>query len=418
MPWLISWRRRRRYRDDYEHGAVSAIVAIMLSGGVLLGMGALVIDVGQLYVEREQLQTGADAASWKIAMACVNKPATCAAAAFSGNYAAPAVTYAKANASDGLADAQICLNNIGCPAWKTAVTCPPNLANPGQYVEVRTTTVTNSPSNNTLVPPSFAGALSGVNYQGKQVGTCARVNWGPPADVNKVFALGISLCDFNRMTLGNTVQYGPIGSAVGQLTGLYPLVGLPAPTGMSDDIVPAALPAKVLNIAIPNCPGFGLDLSIPRGYVWLNNPDGTLPDANCMITAKVNAWHGSFALSGLTTGALGTACANKLAGLRGKPVLVPIFDITQFTVLTLVTSYRVVGYAPFVVTAYTGLLGGVLTGVGSLLGGSLAGLLADALCAVSNCIKGYFTKTLVPAVNPQFGSAGTNFGATIIGRTG
>jgi Flp pilus assembly protein TadG len=417
MPWLTRWRRRR---DDYEHGAVAAIVAVMLSGGVLLGMGALVIDVGRLYVEREQLQTGADAASWKLAMACVSKPTTCAnATTFATNYATPAITYAKANASDGAADAQACLNNTGCPVWKTAVTCPANLASPGQYVEVRTTTVTTSATNNTLIPPSFAGALAGINYQGKQVGTCARVNWGPPADVNKVFALGISLCDYNRMTNNGTVQYGPITSTVGQLTGLYPLIGLPAPTGTSDDVIPAALPAKVLNIALPNCPGFGLDLSIPRGYVWLNNPDGSLPDANCMITAKVGAWHGSFALSGLTTGALGTACATKLAGLRGKPVLVPIFDITQFTgLLGLVTNYRVVGYAPFVITAYTGLLGGVLTGVGSLLGGSLAGLLGNVLCATSNCIEGYFTKTLVPAVNPQFGSAGTNFGATIIGRTG
>lgn len=240
---------RRRRRDRHEHGAVASIVAIMLAGGVLLGMGALVVDVGQLYVEREQLQTGADAASWKIAMACAKTPATCTSA----NHTATAVDYAKRNASDNAANAQICLNNTGCPVWNTAVTCPPNLANPGKFVEVRTTTVTSSGA--TLFPPTFAGALAGINYKGKQVGTCARVNWGPPADVQKIFSLGISLCDYRRMTSNGTVLYGPLPNFLGNLTGLYPLIGLPAPSMGSDDVIPAALPAKVLNIALPNCPG-------------------------------------------------------------------------------------------------------------------------------------------------------------------
>jgi uncharacterized membrane protein len=48
-------------RRTSEHGAVAALVAVLLAAGVLFGSGALVIDVGLLYSEREQLQSGADA---------------------------------------------------------------------------------------------------------------------------------------------------------------------------------------------------------------------------------------------------------------------------------------------------------------------------------------------------------------------
>jgi uncharacterized membrane protein len=57
-------RSNRRKRDDYEHSAIGMTLAVLLSGGVLFGMGAIVVDVGHLYVEREELQSGADAAGW------------------------------------------------------------------------------------------------------------------------------------------------------------------------------------------------------------------------------------------------------------------------------------------------------------------------------------------------------------------
>src|SRR5690606_25022436 len=51
-------RRRRRRRG--ERGAVTTLVAVLLAGNVLLGMAALALDVGLYYVEREELQSGAD----------------------------------------------------------------------------------------------------------------------------------------------------------------------------------------------------------------------------------------------------------------------------------------------------------------------------------------------------------------------
>ena len=48
---------RLGHRAGRDRGAVSMIVGVLLAGGVLLGMTALVVDIGQLYAEREELQS-------------------------------------------------------------------------------------------------------------------------------------------------------------------------------------------------------------------------------------------------------------------------------------------------------------------------------------------------------------------------
>jgi hypothetical protein len=155
---------------------------------------------------------------------------------------------------------------------------------------------------------------------------------------------------------------------------------------------------------------------VPRGYVWLNGPNGLAPDSDCMIDLDVGDWGHSFTLSGLFT----SNCVTKLQTLRatGQPVLVPIYDQLQPAVLSVTPGYHIVGFAPFVITGYTSVLPG-LTGAltSTISGGSLTTVLNKTLCGLSNCIYGYFTKSLVPMVKPKFGT-GSNFGATVIGRTG
>ncbi|GIF00042.1 Tad domain-containing protein [Paractinoplanes rishiriensis] len=401
-----------RRRAGSDHGGVAAILAVLLSGGVVLGMSALVIDLGQLYVEREQLQSGADAASMKVALNCANNSISCSSALQSP----VAVAYAKKNAKDGQADAQICLSGTTCPTWNTAVTCKPlRTPAPGQsignWVEVRTTTVTSTGS--TLFPPTFAGALAGGNYKGKQVGTCARVNWGPPA-VDKVFALGISMCDWKRMTSNGSTFYGPLDTLLSQ-AGLYSILGLTKPAVGADSAIPQAAALNALGLPIPSCTTPVIDLTEPRGYVWLHHPDLTPPDSNCMLSLKIGDKPRGFLLSGLT---IGNTCVQKLAAVRGgPPILVPIFDEISPALVSLAPEYRVAGFAPFVVTGYTSLLPGVVGAVGSLLSGGLLPAVANILCGLSACIYGYFTRTLVPKAAPVFGT-GPNFGATVIGRTG
>ncbi len=54
---------------------------MLIGGGVLTGMGALVVDVGQLYQERAELQNGADAAALGVAKSCALGTCTPAVAA-------------------------------------------------------------------------------------------------------------------------------------------------------------------------------------------------------------------------------------------------------------------------------------------------------------------------------------------------
>ena len=81
----------RLLRRD-ERGVVAVLVGLLI-GGVLLGLGALVIDVGQLYQERAQLQNGADAAAIAVAKSCIYTTCTASGAL------STAVTYAGENAA-------------------------------------------------------------------------------------------------------------------------------------------------------------------------------------------------------------------------------------------------------------------------------------------------------------------------------
>ena len=63
----------RRLGSDNEKGAVSVIVAILLV--TLLGFVAIAVDVGVIYSERAQLQSGADASAIAVAQKCAKNTA-------------------------------------------------------------------------------------------------------------------------------------------------------------------------------------------------------------------------------------------------------------------------------------------------------------------------------------------------------
>jgi Flp pilus assembly protein TadG len=122
-------------RDD--RGVIGVLVAVLLGGGVLLGMGALVIDVGQIYQNRAELQNGADAGALAAARQCAlgncaPTSATITALTY-GDSNASALTQQTADAvvcgSDGLGD---CSTLVG-----TGLTnCPPDPTNGQHYVDV------------------------------------------------------------------------------------------------------------------------------------------------------------------------------------------------------------------------------------------------------------------------------------------
>jgi uncharacterized membrane protein len=77
-----------------ERGAVAALVVILMGSGVLVGLGAVVVDAGQIYAAASQVQNSADAAALKIAAACATNPPGTACASNPGNSATSAYTVA------------------------------------------------------------------------------------------------------------------------------------------------------------------------------------------------------------------------------------------------------------------------------------------------------------------------------------
>ena len=152
-------------RDDT--GGVAVLVGILIGGGVLFGLGALVVDVGQLYAERAQLQNGADAGALAVAKSCAR--GTCTPAI--------ATSYANLNSIDRASAVNlVCGSGTlgGCPASTGTMTdCPPGPAQGTNYVDVHTSTLTSS--GTTLLPPAFAQTLLGhTNYTGSTVHACAQ----------------------------------------------------------------------------------------------------------------------------------------------------------------------------------------------------------------------------------------------------
>lgn len=89
----------RRLTDNLrnERGAAGVMVAVMML--VLIGAGAMAVDVGQIYAERAQLQNAADAGALAVAQSCA--AGTCNTA-----LAAP---LANANSNDGSSSASVIL---------------------------------------------------------------------------------------------------------------------------------------------------------------------------------------------------------------------------------------------------------------------------------------------------------------------
>jgi Flp pilus assembly protein TadG len=171
-------------RDD--RGAVGVMIALLIGGGVLLGMAALVIDVGEIYQNRAELQNGADAGALAIARQCALGTCT------SGSALTTAATFADANASaltQGTAGVGAVCGSDGlgscAPYIGSGLTaCPPDPTGGAvNFVDVQTET--KLPSGSTLLPPVFGSTLIGSStYDGTTVKACAQAEWQPGSDVS------------------------------------------------------------------------------------------------------------------------------------------------------------------------------------------------------------------------------------------
>ncbi len=330
----------RRRPDD--RGAISMLAAVLFASGVLLGMAALVIDVGMLYAERGQLQSGADAAAVEVAQMCADEPADCTPALL-GPVAAQ---YARDNAANGEADARVCGRGgalVACPPPSGALTdCIGNRPATADYVEVRTNTLR---GGSTVLPPVFAQALLGGDFDGAQVTACARTAWGPPSTAQGM-AIAISTCDWQRITANGAT-----------------LPSVEASIELYDESVPTA------------CGIGGTAATNPGGFRWLE-----IGDASCRATSTMNDEYAA-ALPGPAP----AGCVDALDGLldSGEAIAMPIFDAAR-DLGGGRSAHTLVGFAAFVVTGWQDST-------------SINPSPTIPPCAVgAACVQGFFQEALVP----------------------
>jgi Flp pilus assembly protein TadG len=353
-------------RDD--RGVVGVLTGLVI-GAVLLGLGTLVIDVGQLYQERAELQSGADAAAIAVAKSCATG-STCTPSL--------AAQYANENASaltGGTAAVTLVCGSLGglsaCPASTGAMTdCPAAPAGSQGYVDVHTATQTSGGS--TVIAPILARELMGSSYTGTQVLACAQASWGGPSSGNTL-AFAISACSWDSWTSQGT-NFAPAPPAV-----------------------PPASYDHQLNLAnLGNGAGCTGETSGSDGagaFGWAVDQTGT-----CGIFTNTPTFPAA------TGASAGSTCQTALSSAytSRKAILLPVYTTATGTGSNAVFTLK--GFAAFVVTGY-----------------SLPGFFASDWLKNSNnscsykCIDGYFTKALIPGSSA---GGGTYLGASGLGLSG
>ena len=372
MRNLMRCRNRlaRRFAGRDDRGAVGVLIAVLIAGGVLLGIGALAVDVGQLYAERAQLQNGADAGALAVAKTCAI--GSCAPTV--------APTYANANANDNASAVDLVCGsgNLGaCPASSGKIyDCPAAPAAGTNYVDVHTSTLTSGGSH--LLPPTLARTLLGMsNYKGSTVYACAQAEWGPPKAAGGL-AMTISACEWDAATNNGTTFAPPPP---------YPPNPLPSPS--LDQVL--RLHATSTNGGCPTEPS-GADG--PGLFGWTSDP------LNNCTSPIINGTYG-----GATGTSISQACKLAIsADQQNKTLLfMPIYVSVTGTGNNGV--YALKGFAAFVITGY------------HLPGFSASDWLNPANdCKGSTfCINGYFTQGLIPTPGTV---GGPNLGADIIVLSG
>ena len=380
-------RRLTALRGDGGRGAIGVLVAVLIGSGVLLGMAALVVDVGQLYQNRAELQNGADAAALAVAKSCAkgNCDSTIATATQYADDNASGLTGGKANVTF------VCGVNGGaqlgsgtCPVAAKNV-CPANPPGGSNYVDVETST--RMPNGTTVLPPVFAETLAG-SHSGSTVYACSQAEWGAPL-TSTAIGFTISACTWDEAT-------GVADPKTGQPTGKQPVFAAPPP----------------YNTANPDPSLQKLDQVVyakggPNQKVCTSEPTGADPPGNFGWTSKTNCL--VLISAGIYPGSTGNSgagdCQPLLAGWRTSQTVLDVPVYTKATGSGNGASFTLRGFAGFVITGF-----------------SLPSFNANdwvtnkAPCnGGAWCISGFFTHDLVKTPGSL---GGVDLGADIIKLTG
>lgn len=369
----------RRMRGD--DGAVAVLIALLAV--VLLGFGALVIDVGILYAEKRELQTGADAAALAIANECVVGDCTQAAAD------SLATEMASANASDDAASADVC--GTAGPGWTAACEIPKGMPLGAKYIRVTTTTLTSDQA--VEVPPALAKVLD-PSYDGTTVRASSVVVIGGPLRTGTSIPLILSACEWKTYTEDGQ-SYAPLPHEVEGDPYYDDLEGeIPYPVAMEAEIVLHKGDEDTCKA------GGGFNETIPGGFGWLQTVQSTGPDKSCEADITQDETTGEILVD--SKQGFSPCVKDLMTSVLGEIVQIPVFALDPAS-----KTYTVSGWAAFFVTGY------YLNGNNDKTQAHIPAWDAQPACFSSasyDCITGYFLK--LPETTAAVG--GASFGETVV----
>ena len=153
--------------QDTERGAAGVLVAVMML--VLIGAGAIAVDVGQIYAERAELQNAADSGALAGAQIC-SETAGCTQA----DADAVAALLANQNSKDGVS--RVRYVDLSVPSEVTVSTATVNGANGSGFLS-----------------KLFANALNTADVG---VGATATAKWEYPTRGRSILPLTFAPCEF------------------------------------------------------------------------------------------------------------------------------------------------------------------------------------------------------------------------------
>lgn len=413
--------RLTRFRER-EDGAIATIVAMLFFFGVMLALGALTVDVGNINANRRQLQNGADAVALAAVKVCaetgVCPDATNAALQKLGN------ANANPNAASGVTGIRrvdvgtpICGSGGGLPACppssalntRNLQECPaPTPALPAGTNYLRAYTQTTDAVGGHLLPYSFGAAIAGVRGANQQ--TCASVSWGPPSGAAAPITL--SYCEWAKATGndpadpmtggGGAFPSGPVGSWPGYVAGISTAVP-PVPTwpGRAAPLPAVPVPGNEIIIGLQGTAS-SHDCSTWNGH---DGPGGFgyLNATACAAVAAVDGWIQVDTGNTMPSGCALSPYFNKViylpvfdcmtTSVGGSPTWTPVPGSTCTTGSGSNTWYHITGYAKFYLSGYK-------TGGGSSTEAGRTNPLAipSLPCTGSDrCLSGWFLRGLVDA---------------------
>lgn len=199
-----------------ERGGAAMLVAVLLGGGVIMGFGAITIDVSSLMWERRQVQNGADAAALAMARACAIDPTKCVGSPALNGAGLDALNNGNArDAANGFDTTAYPFGLCGrgnalpaCSAGSTAdlkqcPTLPASLASNANipYVEVHTQT---KASNGSAILPTWLVRTLVGGSTGTTVKACARAAYGAPGTTVASAPITFSMCEWRANTSNGT----------------------------------------------------------------------------------------------------------------------------------------------------------------------------------------------------------------------